>query len=112
MGKIKILGNGFPKTTGVLLDDMNISRFVKAIHVDIDVERAIPVVHLTLIGDVELPDELKAIVKATQQEKKSGRWQVEPVFGRTVIKKYPRRGRPKGSKNKPKPLSGEVVSDG
>jgi len=64
--KIRIEGNGLVGTHyRVYLDDKEISGFTKEINIQIGVGKANKV-KLELIGEIELPDDLIAIVVATQ----------------------------------------------
>lgn len=64
--KIRIIGMGSTsRYYRVFLDDLDISRFVRAATVRIAVGEK-NTVNLELVGDVELPGELIAIVTASQ----------------------------------------------
>ena len=62
MNKIRIEGDGMPRNTRVFLDDMDISRFVRNIHIDIGAGKA-PIVNLECFGFLRMSDEIKAVIK-------------------------------------------------
>ena len=74
LGKIKIQSsqNDSPATKffRVLLDDVDISHFVKYGSLSVDFSNGVPVVRCELIGQVEMPDEIKAVVELYLKELK------------------------------------------
>ena len=59
---IRIEGDGRPKNMRIFLGDMDVSRFVRELHLNIGGNRSHSEVTLKCRGFVELPDELEALV--------------------------------------------------
>lgn len=68
LGKIKIETRGKinPAQWNVFLGSHNISHLVAGMSIVVAPNMPLPVVNLTLVGQVQLPDELTAILQATQ----------------------------------------------
>lgn len=63
--RIETKGSLHPRDWRVFLNDQDISRFVAGVEVRGNVVDPAATVHLTLLGALELPDELKALVHTT-----------------------------------------------
>lgn len=72
MGKIKIEKIGEKDRPSIryriFLDDIDISRFVKLGGISIQFTDGLPVVKLEMIGALELPDDIQALVEIYKQE--------------------------------------------
>ena len=66
---MRIEGDGTPGKTKVLLDGMDVSRFVRKININYRAGYATDVI-LTCRGFVEIPDELRALVSVEIDDKK------------------------------------------
>lgn len=68
-GKIRINTNGHAvaKMWSVYLDDVDISRFVRGIDIS-TVAGQLPQVRLGIVGHLELPDEMQALVTIYQEK--------------------------------------------
>lgn len=72
MNKIRIEGDGMPMTTRIFLDDKDISRWVQGINIDIRIGTDVPIVTLSCIGLLDIPDELNALVTAKVEKIQDG----------------------------------------
>ncbi len=68
---VRIEGDGFPGSTKVFIGDIDISKFISQIKIEIDINAGrAPAIHFTYYGLVELPTELEALVTIRKTKSK------------------------------------------
>jgi len=62
---IRIEGDGMPRSTRVFIDGIDVSGYVKAIMIDIGVDR-MPSAKIQLVAPLYIPDELKVMLQISE----------------------------------------------